>query len=119
MIPGVELPEGHHLDSHAHQGGGGQGGEEPDPPGAGPTRHSGPHKGSHHVEGAVGQVDEIHDPEDEGQTRGHQEEHHAELQAVEHLLNDQEERHYLRLTPLTSARTCQRRRPGGPQRRCR
>jgi hypothetical protein len=45
---------------------------------------------AHHVERAVGQVDEVHDPEDQRQPRRHEEEHHAELQAVQRLLEDEE-----------------------------
>ena len=48
--------------------------------------------GAHHVEGAVGEVDEVHDAEHERQPRGHEEEHHAELEAVQRLLENEEHR---------------------------
>ena len=44
---------------------------------------------AHHVERAVGQVDAVHDAENERQPGGKQEQHEAELQAVEGLLENQ------------------------------
>jgi hypothetical protein len=46
--------------------------------------------GAHHVLHAVGEVDEAHHPEHQRQPGGNQEQHHAVLQAVQAL--DQEQR---------------------------
>ncbi len=43
-----------------------------------------------HVERAVREVDHVHDPEHERQTRGEQEQHQAELQAVQRLLDEED-----------------------------
>ena len=44
--------------------------------------------GAEHVERAVRQVDEVHDAEDERQAGGQQKQQHAELHAVEALLDE-------------------------------
>ena len=49
--------------------------------------------GADHVERAVGEVDEVHDAEDQRQPGRHQEQHHAELQPVEALLDDEQPAH--------------------------
>jgi hypothetical protein len=41
----------------------------------------------------VREIHQVHDPEHERQARGHQEQHDAELQPVERLLQDQDEIH--------------------------
>ena len=43
----------------------------------------------HHVERAVRQIDAVHDAKNQCQSGGEQEEHEAELQAVEGLLKNQ------------------------------
>ena len=50
-------------------------------------------KGADHVERAMRQVDQPHDAEDQGEAGRHQEQHYAELEPVEDLLNDQRRRH--------------------------
>jgi len=82
----VQGPERDQLDENA-DGERGQerqhdGGDE----GAGPAEERGGEIRAHHVERAVREVDEIHDSEDEREPGGHEEQHHAELQAVEALL---------------------------------
>ena len=62
------------AEQHAGDEGTGQAGE--------PGREEGPD----HVERAVGEVDHVHDAEHERQARGQQEQHQAELQSIERLL---------------------------------
>src|SRR5439155_20048170 len=55
----------------------------------GPGREDRGEVGADHVERSMGEVDQVHDPEHEGQAGRHEEEHDAELQAVE-ALDDEE-----------------------------
>jgi len=48
---------------------------------------------AHHVERPVGEVHQVHDAEDEREARGHEEQHHAELEPVQRLLEDEKEIH--------------------------
>src|SRR4029079_9682656 len=61
--------------------------------GAGPLRRREREIGADHVERAVREVDEVHDAEHERQPRRHQKQRHAELQAVQELLEDEGEVH--------------------------
>ena len=61
-----------------------------------PHRESGRQIGADHIERAVRQVDEIHDAEDQRQACRQQEQQHAELNAVEKLLDQV---HHSRVNP--------------------
>jgi hypothetical protein len=41
----------------------------------------------------VGQIDEVHHTKGERHTNGHQKQDHAQLQTVEHLLNEEPQAH--------------------------
>ena len=68
-------------------------GEHGEQEGAGGGLRRGAGEGADHVERAVREVDEVHDAEDERQARRHQEQHHAELHAVQKLLGDERKGH--------------------------
>jgi hypothetical protein len=73
-------------------------GHEPEPKRASGRRDSRTGEGAEHIERAVRQIDHAHDAEDQRQPGRHQEQHDAELQAVQDLLNQKGGLH--RLTAL-------------------
>ena len=78
-----------HLDERAGRRRGGEAGDEPEPERAGRRRDRGAGEGADHVERAVREIDQPHDAEDQRQPGRHQEQHDAELQAVQQLLDDE------------------------------
>ncbi len=93
MVAIVEPPDHGHLDDRADQRCGRKacrkGGEER-------ARCRGDRRSGErpdHVERSMGKVDQPHDAEDQRQASRHQEQHDAELQAVQNLLDDQGKRH--------------------------
>ena len=94
VVAAVEAAEDDDLDERAGEGGGGEGGDEREEEVAGGGGGGGGGEGADHVEAAVGEVDEAHDAEDQGQAGGHQEEHGAELEAVQDLLDEEGRGHW-------------------------
>jgi hypothetical protein len=89
----VEPAQHRDFEQHANR----RGGENPPPS---PSQNEpdgrcdgGNQVGANHVQRTVGQVDHVHDAEHQRQPGGQQEQHQAELQAVEHLLKNQDARH--------------------------
>ena len=76
---------------HADQGRRREAGDDGDDDRAGLRGSEGGGIGADHVERAMGEVDHAHDAEDQRQPGREQEQHHAELQAVEQLFEN--ERH--------------------------
>jgi hypothetical protein len=85
----VELPEQRQFEHQAEHGGPGHPDAQPDPERIGRLRGGSDEVSAHHVQRTVGQVDAVHDAEDERQPGGEQEQHEAELQAVEGLFEDE------------------------------
>ena len=89
MVAPVELAEQRQFEQQAEDGGGGDTDAQPEPERIGSLRRGGDEVGADHVQRAMRQVDAVHDAEDERQPGGKQEQHEAELQAVEGLLQNQ------------------------------
>ncbi len=89
MVAPIERAQHDDLDGDADQRRRRQGEQEREHERPGPGREDRGEVGADHVERSVGEVDQVHDPEHEGQAGRHEEEHDAELQAVE-ALDDEE-----------------------------
>ncbi len=89
----VERAQRDHFDQHADHQRAEQAEQHAERVGAGPLRGGHRQVGADHVERAVRQVDEVHDAEHQRQPGGHQEQHDAELQAVQQLLEDEDQVH--------------------------
>ena len=125
IIPGSH--RGPTFDHHANGEGKRHGEDHTEHERASPALERGCQIGPQHIHRAMRQVDQVHDAEHERQSGGHQEQHDAELNAVEHLFNEQRGRHSLDLLETchalrwiaASLRSSQRRggrsfsRPGG------
>ena len=90
------------FDDRAGRGRRGQAGDQPEPERAGRGRDSRAGEGADHVERAMREVDQPHDAEDQRQPRRHQEQHDAELQAVQQLLDEEGCLHWLAGAPWDS-----------------
>src|SRR3546814_157322 len=89
VVARVEPADDEDLDQRAGGGGGQEAAAEAEPEGAGLPRDPGAEEGAGHVERAVRQVDEAHDAEHQREAGGHEEQHDAELHAVEKLLYEE------------------------------
>ena len=88
MTAVVEAPHRHDLEHHAGDERGGHrqhdGGDEA----AGPHREGRGEIGAEHVERAMRQIDQVHNAEHERQPGGQEKQQHAQLHAVEALLDE-------------------------------
>lgn len=84
-VEGLERkPLEHRPDEPRNQGGQ----HDADPERTDLLQDGGEHIGADHVERAVGQVHQVHDAEHQREPGGDQEQHDAQLQAIEHLLDE-------------------------------
>src|SRR5208282_1160873 len=86
MTAAVQSPDGDDLEHHAGEKRGDNCQNDADDEASGQGGESGSKIGAEHVKRAVRQVDEVHDAEDQRQPGGQQEQQHAQLHAVEALL---------------------------------
>ena len=108
MVAAVEPPDDEDFDDRACGGRRREARRKPDPVRAGERCDRGAGERADHVERAVGEVDEAHDAEDQRQPGRHQEQHDAELQAVQQLFDDQ------RGGQILVAQSKERAAPGSP-----
>ena len=100
MVAGIKPPDHHELDDQAGERRGRETGEGREHERPGTLADQRRAVGSDHVERAVRQIDDAHDAEDQRQSCRQQEQHYAELDAVECLLERQ--RHGFAAGPRSS-----------------
>ena len=93
MILVIQSPDDDEFNTGSGNSSSCQRGNQTQNEGPGCGGNGGGTEGADHVERTMGKVDQTHDAEDQCQTGGHQEQHDAELQAVQDLLNEQYQRH--------------------------
>ena len=111
VVARVERAQQTDLERHAEQAGQRDRAEHAQHERAGHPDEPGGEERADHVERAVREVDHVHHAEDQGQARGEQEQHQAELQAVQRLLDEKDAAH---ADPL-KAKTAPRRGAAGRQ----
>jgi hypothetical protein len=95
VIAVIEPANHHDLDQSAKRRSRHKAGDQADPEGAGPGGDRRADEAPDHEQRAMGEVDQSHDTKDQGQAGRHQEQHDAELQAVEDLLEKKGNGHRL------------------------
>ena len=88
MVAAVEPPDRDHFKHHADDKRRDEREDGAEHEAIGPFGEGRGEIGADHVERAVRQIDEVHDAEDQRQPRRQQEQQHAELNAVEKLLDE-------------------------------
>ena len=92
MVAPIKRAEDDNLDSDADHARRGERRGEPDQKRSGRGEDGSGDIGADHVKRAVRQIDQIHDAENEGQPGRHQKQHDAELDPVQHLLDELDHR---------------------------
>ncbi len=88
MIAPVKPPHRDHFDGHADEEGSDEGEQGAGDKASGHRREGCGEIGADHVERAMRQVDQVHYAEDQGQPGGEQKQQHAQLHAIERLLDE-------------------------------
>ena len=89
----VERPQHDDLEHDRHQGGHDEGQRNGERIGLRPGERGHQEIAAEHEQRAVGKIDDPHDAEHQRHADGHQEQHQAELHAVEQLLDQERKRH--------------------------
>ena len=93
MVPIVEAAKYDELDDGAEHDAAEGGEHDSQEERSGKLHQGGREKRAQHVEGAMRQIDQVHDAEDERQPGGDQEQHDAELKAIQELFDQEQEVH--------------------------
>jgi hypothetical protein len=89
VIALVERAQCDHLGRHAHDQRAEEPGRDAKQIGAAPLGDRNGEVRADHIERAVRQVHHVHDAQHQRQSRGQQEKHHAQLNTVQQLLEDE------------------------------
>jgi hypothetical protein len=93
VVTHVERAKQAKLERHAEQSGQDHRADDTEHEGAAQRHQPGRQERAHHIQRTVRQVDHVHDAEDQRQAGRQQEQHQAELQPVEQLLDNEKACH--------------------------
>ena len=90
MVPLIQRAQQRHFQQHADYGRRQHCQQDPRHERPGDAGQRGRQVRADHIQRAMGQVDHVHDAEHQGQPSGKQEQHQAELDAVQRLLENED-----------------------------